>query len=403
MYDFKQLAFIKVPCLLIIGAFLYMIYAPLIMTDFSTQTVWSSTEKRRLAELPALDLKPGTLATFPSRFEAYFNDHFGYRNLFIRRYNRIMKKYFAKSPVPNVLIGRNNWLFFTESNLIDDFVGADPFTQSELEIWRSNLEHKRNWLAKQGIRYLFVVAPNKQTIYPEYLPDYLQKDRGQSRLQQLVAYLNTHSDVSILDLSAALNEEKKRHRIYHMTDTHWNNRGAYAAYRAIMERVEQLFPEASLPQSKIIETKIIPGAGGDLAGMLDMADTMQEERPVLKMQPTTCSPKIKQALADFWKISDAQTRRNTPLMTKCDTSKLRAVVFRDSFFEALIPFVSEDFNRIVYIWKPYDHAIMKELIAQQKPQIVIEEMVERLLILVRERSGRDDTIAADPTAASMQH
>ena len=84
---------------MIIGAFLYMIYAPLIMTDFSTQTVWSSTEKRRLAERPALDLRPGTLVTFPSRFEAYFNDHFGYRNLFIRRYNRIMKKYFAKSPV----------------------------------------------------------------------------------------------------------------------------------------------------------------------------------------------------------------------------------------------------------------------------------------------------------------
>jgi alginate O-acetyltransferase complex protein AlgJ len=173
MYDFKQLAFIKIPCLLIIGAFLYMIYAPLIMTDFSTQTVWSSTEKRRLAELPTLELKPGSLATLPSRFEAYFNDHFGYRNLFIRRYNRIMKKYFAKSPVPDVLIGKNNWLFFTESNLIDDFVGADPFTQAELETWRSNLEHKRDWLAKHGIRYLFVVAPNKQTIYPEYLPDYL--------------------------------------------------------------------------------------------------------------------------------------------------------------------------------------------------------------------------------------
>jgi alginate O-acetyltransferase complex protein AlgJ len=313
-----------------------------------------------------------------------------------------MKKYFATSPVPNVLIGRNNWLFFTESNLIDDFVGADPFTQSELEIWRSNLEHKRNWLAKQGIRYLFVVAPNKQTIYPEYLPDYLQKDRGQSRLQQLVAYLKTYSDVSILDLSAALNEEKKRHRVYYMTDTHWNDRGAYAAYRAIMERVEQLFPEASLPQSKIIETKIILGPGGDLAGMLDMADTMQEERPVLKGQQTTCSSEIKQDIEDFRKTS-ADLIRSKPLVTTCAASKLRAVVFRDSFFEALIPFVSEDFNRIVYIWKPYDHAIMKELIAQQKPQIVIEEMVERLLILVRERSGRDDTIAADPTAASMQH
>ena len=43
---------------------------------------------------------------------------------------------------------------------------------------------------------------------------------------------------------------------------------------------------------------------------------------------------------------------------------------------------------------------MKELIEQQKPQIVIEEMVERSLILVRESN---DMIAADPTAASIQH
>ena len=393
---------IKIPCVVIIGAFLYMIYAPLIMTDFSSQTVWSSTEKRRLAERPALDLKPGTLATFPSRFEAYFNDHFGYRSLFIRRYNRIMKKYFAKSPVPDVLIGKNNWLFFTESNLIDDFVGADPFTPEELETWRSNLEHKRDWLAKQGIRYLFVVAPNKQTIYPEYLPDYLQKDRGRTRLQQLMTYLNAHSDVPILDLSGVLTEAKKRHRIYHATDTHWNDRGAYAAYRAIMDRVGQWFPDASFTQNKIIETENVPGRGGDLAGMLDMADTMREENPVLKVQPTTCSPEINKAVADFMK-TPADLIRSKAFMTKCDNSKLRAVVFRDSFFETIIPFIAEDFNRIVYVWKPYDQAIMKELIEQQKPQIVIEEMVERLLILVRERSGRDGTIAADPTAASIQH
>ena len=387
---------------MIIGAFIFMIYLPLITTDFSTKTEWSSAEKRRLAELPALDLKAKTLTTFPSRFEAYFNDHFGYRNLFIRRYNRIMKKYFAKSPVPNVLIGKNNWLFYTFSNLIDDFVGADPFTQSELETWRSNLEHKRDWLAKHGIRYLFVVAPNKQTIYPEYLPDYLQKDRGQSRLQQLSAYLKTHSDVSILDLSTALNEEKQRHRVYYLTDTHWNDRGAYTAYLAIMDRVVQWFPEASVTQNKIIETENIPGPGGDLAGMLDMADTMREENPVLKVQQTTCSPEISKAVADFMK-TPADLIRSKPFMTKCDTSKLRAVVFRDSFFNAVVPFIAEDFNRIDYVWRPYDHAIMKELIEQQKPQIVIEEMVERFLILVRESNGPDGIIAADPTAESMRH
>jgi hypothetical protein len=46
---------------------------------------------------------------------------------------------------------------------------------------------------------------------------------------------------------------------------------------------------------------------------------------------------------------------------------------------------------------------MKELIEQQKPQIVIEEMVERFLILVRESNGPDGIIAADPTVESMRH
>jgi hypothetical protein len=386
----------------IIGAFLYMIYAPLMMTDFSSPTVWSSTEKRRLAERPALNLKPGTLAAFPSRFEAYFNDHFGYRKLFIRRYNRIMKKYFAKSPVPNVLIGKNNWLFYTNNNLIEDFVGIDPFTPEELETWRSNLEHKRDWLAKQGVRYLFVVIPNKQSIYPEFLPDYLQKDHGQTRLQQLMVYLKIHSDLPILDLTGVLTEGKKRHRIYHLTDTHWNDLGAHIGYRAIMDQVGQWFPEASLTQNKIIETENILGTGGDLAGMLDMADTMHEERPVLKIQPTTCSPIIKRDIEDFWKIP-ADLVRSQLFMTKCDRSQLRAVIFRDSFFNAVVPFIAEDFNQIVYIWKPYDHSIMEKLLAQQKPQIVIEEMVERFLILVRESNGPDGIIAADPTVAPVKH
>jgi hypothetical protein len=293
-------------------------------------------------------------------------------------------------------------LFFTFSNLIDDFVGADPFTQEELEIWRSNLEHKRDWLAKHGIRYLFVVAPNKQTIYPEYLPDYLQKERGQSRLQQLMAYLKTHSDVSILDLSATLTEEKKRHRVYYMTDTHWNDNGAYTAYRAIMDRVGQWFPTVSLKQIKIIEDKNILGPGGDLAALLDMANSMREERPALKVQPTACSQKIERDLADFIK-TPANLIKDKPFMTRCDTSTIRAVVFRDSFFGSIIPFIAEDFNQIDYIWKKYDHAIMIKLIAQQKPQIVIEEMVERFLIHVRERYGGDNTISADPTAISMQH
>jgi hypothetical protein len=126
---------------------------------------------------------------------------------------------------------------------------------------------------------------------------------------------------------------------------------------------------------------------------------MQEKRPALRVQ-STCLPQKIQGIDELDLITPNKPKS---VMTKCDKSKMRAVVFRDSFFEPLIPFMAEDFNQIVYIWTQYDHSIMEKLIEQQKPQIVIEEMVERLLILVRERSGRDGTIAADPTSASMQH
>jgi len=129
---------------------------------------------------------------------------------------------------------------------------------------------------------------------------------------------------------------------------------------------------------------------------------MHEERPVLKAQPTTCSPEIERAIADFRK-TPPDLIRSKPYMTKCDKSKLQAVVFRDSFFETIIPFIADDFNRLAYFWKQYDHSIMKKIIEQQKPQIVIEEMVERFLILVRESNGPDGIIAADPTAAPIKH
>ncbi|MEI9865253.1 MAG: hypothetical protein WDN00_12025 [Limisphaerales bacterium] len=43
---------------------------------------------------------------------------------------------------------------------------------------------RRDWLAKRGIAYLFVVAPDKHSIYPEELPGWAVKVRPQTKLDQ---------------------------------------------------------------------------------------------------------------------------------------------------------------------------------------------------------------------------
>ena len=65
------------------------------------------------------------------------------------------------------------------------------------------------------------------------------------------------------------------------------------------------------------------------------------------------------------------------LVTEVDDPTLpRAVVFRDSFSSALIPFLSEHFSRVVYLWQD---EIDADVILEEEPDIVIQEIAGRYL------------------------
>ncbi len=60
-----------------------------------------------------------------------------------------------------------------------------------------------------------------------------------------------------------------------------------------------------------------------------------------------------------------------------DPSQPRAVVFRDSFAIALVPFLSEHFRRVAYVWhKPFS----RRAVEAERPDVVLEVRCERFLI-----------------------
>ena len=62
----------------------------------------------------------------------------------------------------------------------------------------------------------------------------------------------------------------------------------------------------------------------------------------------------------------------------CDRANLpRAVMYRDSMAIPLIPLLSENFSRIVYV---NGRQLDPVLIAREKPDVVIEQMVERAML-----------------------
>jgi alginate O-acetyltransferase complex protein AlgJ len=366
----------KAAHIVLVVLFAVAIALPGLCSLFGMTRASALQEKRRLAPFPAFRLSRGVLLAFPQRFEAYFNDHFAFRDQLVWGYNWAKVRCLGVSPCPNVFIGKDGWLYFREG-LRDGNHAVLPFKQEELARWTTTLEERRQWLADQGIRFLVVVAPDKHTIYPEYLPEAVKPLPRESRLDQFMAYAPAHSGLSIIDLREPLLRAKSAERVYHKTDSHWNERGAFAGNGRVEEALAAWFPRIHPLSRSSYSSNAVDTEGGDLAAMLGLPGSYRED--YLNLPPRL--PRLAHAAA----IDAAQPARTDlpeyakPLAFESDQDFLpKAVIYHDSFGIGLAPFLCEHFRRIVTIRQDsFDAA----LIEREHPDVVLYEFVERRLAL----------------------
>ena len=91
--------------------FLAVLVLPLAATNFQAGHQRSDSENRDLNDFPKWEWTPAAMDAFPSKFEAAFNDHFGFRALFTR-WHSLAKVYGLNvSPDEKVTLGKEGWLF----------------------------------------------------------------------------------------------------------------------------------------------------------------------------------------------------------------------------------------------------------------------------------------------------
>lgn len=361
--------------IILIALFALLIYLPFADMFFGFDRTPAPMEKRKYADKPELTWEWKTFLSLPRMYEAYFNDHFGYRNWLIRNYNDFQVQRLGTVPSPDVMKGKSGWLFYSGDRTLEFCRATNPFTPGELEKWRSVIERRAEWLAERGARYIVVVVPIKHTVYREKLPDWLVQVGEKTRLDQLVEYMKANSDVEILDLRPALLEAKERVRLYHRTDTHWNDEGAFVAYREIMRTLSKWFPNAVVKPESDFTHHCAEGQGGDLAVMLSQQKSLKEER--LFVRPKV-EPRARRVEPGEFYAKGPWTQETKPVITECPGAPIgRAVVFRDSLMIKLIPFLSEHFGRVVYLWhQEFDPGVIE----REKPDVVIHEFGERVLM-----------------------
>jgi hypothetical protein len=355
---------------LLIATFLIAISLPLVGKLLPSTGAFALTENRLPAPMPSIRLgEPGwgwSIASFPRRFERYWNDSFAFRWYLIRAHS-LAKLALGASPSQKVILGESGYLYYSGQRSLDYFRGTHPFTRPELERSIQELERRQRLLAAKGIRYLIVVAPNKETIYPEFMPDRLRPVSAVSRLDQLIEGLKAHSDIPLLDLRPALRTAKQRGRVYHTTDTHWNDLGSMAASVAVLDRLSAWYPEIDRAP---VEGEFVTrrGSGGDLARMLALEDRFPEDYVEWKPARPPRSAVVSQPAPGSV----------DPTIHACPGCRGPVVAMvEDSFNENLAPLLAEHVPLLVRV---DGFRLVEPLLDRYKPDVVIEQFVERKLI-----------------------
>jgi alginate O-acetyltransferase complex protein AlgJ len=338
----------------------------------------TSFENRLAAGWPPMPASYADARAWPARFDTAFADHFGGRNALIALHHWIKAVGFGTSPAANVAIGRDGWLFFRgeDGKALDrDYRGVLPYPPEEPSLIASEFKRRYDFVSALGIPYVVMIVPDKATIYPEYLPRWLTKVAPQTRLDRLYAALAAYPEITVLDLRPALIAAKTRERTYFKTDSHWNLVGATIGYEALAAVLKAKVPGfPAVPPERPPYVAGVDYYSGDLSQMIGSRGAFREDDiaplgKVLANAAGHCAKPVPASQSPTGAEADTQ-------IYECDRPSLpSALVYRDSMAIALIPLLSENFRRVVYVTRPFERA----LVEREHPDVVIEELVERTL------------------------
>jgi alginate O-acetyltransferase complex protein AlgJ len=350
----------------LIVLFALLLWLPVL--DVYLHLDWTAprSENRAMATYPKLQPGWHGLQDYVAGLEAYFNDHFGCRKCLVQWHNKVRWFLFNDRYTRSVLVGKDGWLFTSEFQMVEHYSGQIQFTPEQLQDWKELLEKRRDWLARRGIAYVFVVTPDKQTSYPEYLPSWVKKVRAETTLDQFFDYMRTNSTVPVLDLRNVVRAAKTIGPTYLKTDTHWNLWGGFVAYQELVRTLARQVPALKLeplPITAFTLTNCLQ-PGGDLARML--GSSMAESNAYFLIP--------KPELPKFTTKQPTLEHYRDPGFINNSQAQGRLIIFHDSFAGCWTPFLGYHFNQITTRWQ-YD--LDPTCIELDKPDIVVTEMLER--------------------------
>lgn len=355
-------------------AFSCWLYLPLVGSLGGAES--SMAPPTRSASLPEFPKSIRSALRWPGKFKYYLENNFVFRDSLIEANGRLKVLGLNVSSSRIVMLGKGGWLFLASDQVVPYQRHIKPCEPQLIHEVHKILFARHDQLDSRGIVYRFAIAPNKHSIYCQFLPDWMTSVNPRSRYDLLLEEMS-RSDRGdwFIDLKRPLLDSANRHRVYHKTDTHWNKLGAFVA---VEQLVNSLPPELGLPPAKSEDQyafRVSVEDGGDLARNLGLKFVMRETAFELVPSINAQSPIV--GRSQQVQLQSDTIARSTDLFVNEDVTRGTAVFVHDSFGVPMIPLLSQHFHRLFTVWSD---ELPMDLIASVQPDVVIQEIVERKLM-----------------------
>lgn len=324
-------------------------------------------ENRTLAEAPILG--ETSVDDFPSTFEDWFNDHLPFRNQILSLNGWIDYKFLHTSSSDTAIVGRDGWLFYKGTarngeDTVADYLGTNLFSDEELAQIADNLTAIQAYLKERGCTFYLFLAPNKESVYSEYMPDSYGAHTSYSRLQQVTDYLKDHTDIPVINADDSLEAYKSENpdqQLYYKYDTHWNAVGAYVGTKELTNTLG--FDQVPLDECTIKE---VGGYTFDLARMIHLSQVLTDD-PVYEIHGYT---------PHNLKMEANDTGTQFTFETDDTAPGDKIFVVGDSFSAFSAPYYVCHFQH-GFMTYYYDYSLSQ--LEEMQPTVFVYEVVERYL------------------------
>lgn len=234
-----------------------------------------------------------------------------------------------------VIQGRFNWLYYAGDNSISYYSGTNILSNEEMKEWADLMQQLKDACDEKGIKLGIMVLPNKEQVYPEYMPSYEVKT-AKKREDVFAEYVDNNTDVDFVYPVDELKTGKKYYEMYFPYDTHWTQAGAFVGLMSLYEKWG--FETTNLSDLEVLPTKFTQKGLID-TGSLDADMYTDDTDYVIFYKP--------EYTVNWFEGEKSFVMPTNVYRSKSDNPNgEKILMIGDSFRLAMVPYLSQDYTEL---------------------------------------------------------